>query len=280
MYSPKDYWSSLADGYESADSLGFAPILHPQAPLWFNQAIDKLQHRAVRRALAIAELAPGSKFLDVGCGTGRWIRRYEEWGFSPFGVDATVGMLRIARGRKTGAPLIAGLAYSLPFADVSFDCVSDITVVQHIPYALQSKAIQEMVRVLRPGGLLLLMELVRGEGSHIFPRQPQEWIRETESSGTALVKCFGQEYLFLDRFFVHMAQTFSRAKEITSELGDPDVSRANPQNSSVARWIYWQLRHIAVSISTWSEPIASLVFPASTASHSIFIFRKHLNCSS
>lgn len=280
MYSPKDYWSSLAQGYESADASGFAPILHPQAPLWFNNAIDVLQHRAVRRALAIAEIAPGSKFLDVGCGTGRWVRRYEELGFSPFGVDATVGMLRIARGCKTDSPLTAGLAYNLPFADVSFDCVSDITVVQHIPYSLQPKALNEMVRVLRPGGLLILMELVRGKGSHIFPRQPQEWIRETESSGTTLVDFFGLEYLFLDRFFVKMAQTFWRTKSRTAELPNPDSSAPIPNNPSITRSIYWQLRHVTVSISSWTEPMASLIFPASTASHSVFIFRKNLNCSS
>src|SRR5215472_2399174 len=85
MYSCKDYWANLAEGCESRDALGFAPILHPQAPLWFNQVIDNLQCRAVRRALAIAATAPGARLLDVGCGTGRWVRRYKELGFSPGG---------------------------------------------------------------------------------------------------------------------------------------------------------------------------------------------------
>jgi SAM-dependent methyltransferase len=62
------------------DDPGFGPILHPLAPAWFNQLIDNLQIRALRRALTLAEVPPGARFLDVGCGTGRWVRRYGELG--------------------------------------------------------------------------------------------------------------------------------------------------------------------------------------------------------
>src|SRR6516162_1316336 len=156
MYSPKEYWSSLANDGDSPDASGLAPILHPLAPAWFNRLIDDLQFRALRRALALAAVPPGARFLDVGCGTGRWVRRYEERGFSVVGVDATIGMLQIARARRTRSPLVVGLAENLPFSDAAFDCVSDITVVQHFPYELQTRALQEMIRVLKPGGRLIL----------------------------------------------------------------------------------------------------------------------------
>src|SRR5215469_9794110 len=110
MYSSKEYWSTLADGGNSVDALGFAPILHPLAPVWFNRTIDNLQFRAVLRALKLAAVPRGARLLDVGCGTGRWVRRYGELGFSAVGVDATVGMLRIARSHDTRAPLATGLA--------------------------------------------------------------------------------------------------------------------------------------------------------------------------
>ena len=173
MYSPKEYWSNLADGSDSVDATGFEPILHPLAPAWFNQIIDNLQFRAVQRALTLAALPPGAHFLDVGCGTGRWVRRYGELGFSAVGVDATIGMLRMARCHDTRAPLATALAQSLPFPDAAFDCLSDITVVQHIPYGLQPKALQEMVRVLKPGGRMILMEVI----SLIIVTQPPEQVK-------------------------------------------------------------------------------------------------------
>lgn len=274
MYSPKDYWANLAEGLESIDTSGFGPILHPQAPPWFNQVIDNLQFRALRRALAIAPISPGSRFLDVGCGTGRWVRRYTELGFCPMGVDATLGMLRIARSRQTNVPLAVGLAQNLPFCDSAFDCLSDITVVQHIPYDLQSTALRELVRVLRPGGQMILLELTRGRGSHIFPRPPKDWISEVEAHGTALIDWFGQEFFFPDRLFVRLAQTVSGRKGEQAE--QPQSNWPTSRESSMSRRLYWRLRRMSVPFSAWTEPAAARICPASLATHGVFVFRKQL----
>lgn len=274
MYSPKEYWADLSERYDSVDSTGLAPILHPGAPSWFNEAIDQVQFRALRRAFAMANLSPGARFLDVGCGTGRWVRRYRELGFSPVGVDATVGMLRIARSHRTTCPLVVGLAYNLPFSNGVFDCVSDITVVQHIPYRLQPEALREMIRVLKPGGRMILFELVRGAGLHIFPRKPQDWIREVESCGATLVGCFGQEYLLPDRLFVRLAQTLSsrpgkQAPHVRA------ISHDSPSTEkSLTRRFYWQMRRIIVPFSIWVEPVFAKILPPSIATHSVFVFRK------
>ena len=220
MYSPKEYWSSLAGGSNSVDVSGLAPILHPLAPAWFNQLIDNLQFSALRRALALAAIAPGARFLDVGCGTGRWVRRYGELGFSPVGVDATIGMLQVARAYDTRAPLTTGLAQSLPFCDSAFDCLSDITVVQHIPYEFHPMALREMVRVMKPGGRMILMEVICGKGKgthwkrfHVFPREPGDWISEVERCGASLIGWFGQEFLLTDRLYVRLAQTLFWTKK-------------------------------------------------------------------
>jgi SAM-dependent methyltransferase len=275
MYSPKDYWANLATDFDSVDASGFAPILHALAPAWFNQVIDDLQFRALRRALAIAEISPGARFLDVGCGTGRWVRRYRALGFSPMGVDSTIGMLRIARFHQTSTPLTAGLAQSLPFSDAVFDCLSDITVVQHIPYELQPKALEEMVRVLRPGGRMILLELIRGQGSHIFPRAPLEWIREVEACGTTLIKCFGEEFFFLDRLFVRLVQTFSGRGGNHVDRVQSSQPGATSEEQSLTRRAYWQLRRITVLFSAWTEPVVASICPVSTATHAAFVFKKH-----
>jgi ubiquinone/menaquinone biosynthesis C-methylase UbiE len=276
MYSPKDYWTNLAKSYDKVDASALAPILHPQAPVWFNHAIDNLQFRALKHALSIAEISPGSRILDVGCGTGRWVRRFGELGFCPTGVDATFGMLSIARSHRTTAPLVVGLASSLPFSDATFDGVSDITVVQHIPYELQLKALQEMVRVLRPGGRMILLELIRGKGSHIFPRPPLGWIREAESCGTNLINCFGHEFFLPDRVFTTLAQAFSgRSSREVDPIQSSQPCRCSDERS-VSHRIYWQLRRVTVPFSAWTEPLVAKICPPSMATHAIFVFRKKL----
>jgi len=280
MYSPKEYWSSLADGCETMDPSGFAPILHPLAPPWFNQAIDSLQYQALRRALALAAVQPGSRLLDVGCGTGRWVRRYGELGFSVVGLDATIGMLQIARAHHTQAPLTTGLAQSLPFCDAAFDCLSDITVVQHIPFELQSKALQEMVRVVKPGGRMILMEVICGKDPHIgkdlhvFPREPLDWISAVEHCGASLIGWFGQEFLLADRIYVRLARTLFGRKDSLVNQVQSNSSHFASRKSSTAHRLYWQLRHITIPFSVWVEPAIARICPSSLATHGLFVFRK------
>lgn len=272
MYAPKEYWTRLAEGIPF-DDVGFAPVLHPTAPSWFNQLIDKLQLRAIRRALALANVPTGAHVLDVGCGTGRWVRRYQGIGLHVTGVDATPAMLSLAREYGTVSPLVVGEAHRLPFADAEFDCVSDITVTQHIPTCLQPKALGEMLRVLRPGGHLILMELIRGEGVHIFPRTPRDWIAQTASHGAELVGWFGQEYLLFDRLFVHLAQMMSGKNVIPASAMAP-FAGVSSQHSSAARRIYWRLRHITAPLSAWADRLAETICPAGVATHGVFVFRK------
>lgn len=272
-YSPREYWTGVAEDFRSADAEGFAPVLHPDAPAWFNRVIDGLQFRAVQRALALAGVPRGARILDVGCGTGRWLRRYGAIGYQPAGVDATPAMLEIARQHGTASPLIAGEAHRLPFADAVFDCVSDITVVQHIPPTLQPDAIGEMLRVLQPGGKLILMELIRGEGTHIFPRAPQDWIQQATARGARLTGWFGQEFFLLDRVFTHVARIIARRNG--SHANDGAMPEAVvPHPTSGARRAYWAMRRVTTALSAWTDPITEKICPAALATHGVFVFQK------
>jgi SAM-dependent methyltransferase len=272
-YSPKKYWSGIAEDFHAADATGFAPVLHPGAPPWFNRTIDGLQARALRRALALAALTSGGRILDVGCGTGRWMRRYHELGYHATGVDATPAMLVLARRHGTDLPLLAGEAHRLPLADALFDCVCDVTVVQHIPKAWQPQAIAEMLRVLKPGGRLILMELIRGQGAHIFPRVPHDWIELATSRGAKLIGWFGQEFLLLDRAFAHvahMAKGWNGSRAASVALPRKSSSGKTPNSLRV----FWAIRRVTAPISAWADPISEKICPAKFATHGVFVFSK------
>ncbi len=271
-YSPKEYWSGIAKDFRSADPFGFSPVLHPGAPVWFNQLIDKLQFQALRRAVELAQISPGSRVLDVGCGTGRWVRRYTELGFCATGVDAAPNMLTTAREHGTITPLIAGEASQLPFSDCVFDCVADVTVVQHIPSDLQPRALSEMTRVLKPRGCLILMELIRGTGAH-FPHSPENWIKQVTSRGPTLIGWFGQEFLLPDRLLVRLAQSLRGGNSTSSNADVLTVSSPSHANP-VLRSAYWRFRRITTSVSAWIDPLTEKICTARLATHGVFVFRK------
>jgi SAM-dependent methyltransferase len=277
LYSWKEYWADLAASYGWADASGFSAVLHPDAPVWFNATIDRLQERAWRRGLKLCQIKDGASVLDVGCGTGRWLRRYSARGFEPVGVDATEGMVKRAAASGLKCPLIVGLAQSLPFADASFDLASAVTVIQHLPPASQTDALKEMARVLRPGGHLLLLELIRGKGPHIFARHPKDWIEQASLAGFSLVDWRGQEYLVLDRAFVGFVQSARRLSNndaVASLPGQAKDVASQPDGVWAARLAYWAIRRSTCAISEWLEPFAQIVFPQEWATHGLFIFKK------
>jgi SAM-dependent methyltransferase len=276
-YSPKEYWTQLAGDFGQTDHNGFAPVLHPGAPDWFNEAIDRLQARAWDRAINCCSLGNGAEILDVGCGTGRWLRRLDRRGFSVAGIDQSVSMLQLARERGTRPPVFAGELQHLPFRNESFDCVSGVTVVQHIPLAEQVQALKEMMRVLRPGGYLILFELIRGQGPHVFSRTPADWTLQVSAMGAKRIVWFGQEFLVCDRLMVALAQGLRQVAGYGAAEALPGKSQeagGNLKPGAFSRRIYWALRRISVVTSIWIEPLAGKICPQELATHGVFLFQK------
>jgi SAM-dependent methyltransferase len=276
-YAPREYWTRLAKEYAGADPTGFAPVLHPDTPAWFNERIDFLQARAWVKALESCQLAPSERVLDAGCGTGRWLRRLADRGLHPVGVDQSAAMLGLARTAGTACPLFTAELQKLPLRDGSFACVCAITVVQHIPDPEQISALKELARVARPGGYLILLELARGSGLHVFARSPSEWISQARAIGLRLVGCRGQEFLFLDRALVGAASLARRMRDRTkrAELPPGPAARASKSGlARTARTLYWGMRRMAVAVSLLFEPAAERALPVHFATHALMIFQK------
>src|SRR4051794_14945543 len=82
---------------------------------------------AVARA---ADIGPGIKVLDAGCGSGEFLALAVERGAIASGIDASPGMLAIARRRAPAADLREGDITALPYADGAFDVVTAFNAVQ------------------------------------------------------------------------------------------------------------------------------------------------------
>ncbi len=120
---------------------------------------------AVRGGLRRAgrELESFEAVLDFGCGCGRVMRRWQDVrGPSFFGSDYNPQLIDWCRHNLTFAHFeVNDLAPPLPFADQQFDCIYALSVFTHLTAPLQREWMAEMLRVLKPGGLLLFT--TRGE---------------------------------------------------------------------------------------------------------------------
>jgi|GEM_PF-902428 len=109
-----------------------------------------------------AELPHRGLVLEAGCGAGHMTLWLRSQGIPVVGLDQSLPSLRILCGRA-GSPAIAGDVTALPFVDGAFEAVLADGVIHHTVHP--ARALRELVRVLRPGGVLFV-RVYRAEGAY------------------------------------------------------------------------------------------------------------------
>lgn len=111
-------------------------------------------------------LPPAARLLDVGCGGGQIALRILtlRGDVDVTGIDLSAAQIARARRRTrlfaNRVRFVVGSATELEFPDASFDAVLSVTSIKHWPS--QRQGLAECVRVVKPGGLVLISEIDRG----------------------------------------------------------------------------------------------------------------------
>jgi ubiquinone/menaquinone biosynthesis C-methylase UbiE len=118
-----------------------------------------------RMVIELANIQPGDKVLDVGCGTGSLTltaKSYAGPSGKVYGIDAAPEMIDVAKKKASRAGLEVvfdvGLIEKLAFPDATFDVVISRLAIHHLPDDLKHVGFMEILRVLKPGGHLLIAD--------------------------------------------------------------------------------------------------------------------------
>ena len=99
----------------------------------------------------------GDKVLDAGCGNGRLLELLKDKKIDYLGVDISDKLIELAKKKYPQNNFLIADTLNLPFPDNNFDKVFSVAVLHTIPsFEFREKALLELRRVLKPGGLLLL----------------------------------------------------------------------------------------------------------------------------
>ena len=140
-------------------------IYERRAELSYPSPVDlpdpRVDRKFLRMTALVAETLPADSLLDAGCGDGRFLAAAARLPNSPtrlVGCDISERILQTAAEtvarEDVPAEFVRANLEQLPFADGSFDRVLSVQVIEHL---LDPQAgIQELVRVLKPGGTLVL----------------------------------------------------------------------------------------------------------------------------
>ena len=145
---------------------------------------------------------PGTKVLEVGCGTGTNLMLYHRAGCSVYGIDLSPSMLEIAHTKLgEGADLQLGDASNMPYQNNFFDLVIAMFALHEMPREIRPLVMREMIRVTKQQGRVLIIDFHPGR-----IRFPKGWL-------------YRAVILFIER--VAGRKHFSNYRDFLSQKGLP-----------------------------------------------------------
>jgi len=149
-----------SDGYLSGAS---AKRYDHQVEVLFGGAAAAMRRQALVPLKAALERRSAARLLDVGCGTGRFLREVKANypRLDVTGLDLSAHYLAVARRELrpwSRARLVVGAAESMPFADGQFDAITCIYLFHELPRGVRRFVVGEIRRMLKPGGVLVFVD--------------------------------------------------------------------------------------------------------------------------
>jgi malonyl-CoA O-methyltransferase len=177
------------------------------------EAHNPLMKAEEQAMMALFPVQRGCLCLDLGCGSGRFLKEMEKRGARGLGLDLSHEMLKVA-ARHMQSPLVAGSMEKLPFPDGIFDSVVCGLAVGHLA-ELRFFAC-ETARILKPGGFLLYSDFhpfLAIHGLERTFRDPGGELRSVE------------HHLHL---YAHHQQALKEAGLFITDVAEPEGSTSDP----------------------------------------------------
>ena len=216
-----DYWNTQPCGTQfTSDQRGTKE---------FFEAVERHRYATQPYAESLCKFKAfrGKSLLEIGCGLGTDLLQFARNGAVVTGVDLTEESVALAQKRfelyGVQGTFRTADAENLPFADNSFDVVYSFGVLHHTPNT--QKAIDEVYRVLKPGGDIVIM-LYHKHSLHVWLGVPlyflygltkgklwgyEEWVRIYDGKDNPLGKAYSRGEL---------RKMFSRFKDVNFKVCD------------------------------------------------------------
>jgi len=143
------------------------------------------RRRVIRAELDRLPLPADARVLDAGCGSGRTLQELVDYG-AVSGIELDADAAELARNRALGEVQVGRLE-QLPWADGTFDLITCLDVIEHVPDDVS--ALVELLRVSRPGGWLLVtvpayqaLWSLHDEANHHFRRYSRPALRRATTA--------------------------------------------------------------------------------------------------
>ena len=263
MQEMLEHWKNHSKKYylydKSKDPEGLNNVCYAGSPIWYNKFLGYFQMLVIKKLFKVIGDIKDKNVLEVGCGTGRFTKLMINKGAKVTGIDLQPDTIMVNRKKIPNAEFLYMSATDIDFEKETFDIVISVTVLQHIPYNEQEKAINEIMRVVKQDGYIIIMENIKHIGPTVFSNSPERWQELfLKNNSVKILARLGQEY-----FPLQENKIFDSIYTVNSW--------------SLKRYLK---NRIMLALSYPIEYLCPFFLPRSYAVHNAFLFKKIKSLSS
>ena len=168
---------------------------------------------------------PSQRILDLAAGTGTSSRPFADVGAFVVACDFSLGMLHVGQQRQPTVSFVAGDALALPYAADSFDAVTISFGLRNV--ADPGVALEEMLRVVRPGGRLVVCEFSHPTWTP-WRTAYLEYLMKALPAVASRVSSNPEAYVYL----AESIRAWPDQQELAAQIGDAGWTRVGWRNLS------------------------------------------------
>lgn len=188
--------------------------------------------KAIRKASAeLAQINPGDKVLDVGCGTGDLTLEAKKLAGAAgrvYGIDASPNMIEQARKKaaRIGSDVTfqVGLIENIDFPENQFDVVLSSLMMHHLPDGLKRAGLAEIYRVLKPGGRLLIVDM-QSTSSGLLGQRLTDFMIQIHGGHAAMQDNITKQISFVEAAGFSIAETEKINRQLSYILARKPTSK-------------------------------------------------------
>ncbi len=273
------YWERHAEDRGEVDFTedpeGLGNVCYVNAPPFWNEYHAALQQRVFAQLLSLVPPpSGGERALDVGCGTGRWCRVLDGRGYAVTGIDLQERLIDRNRGAMPQIEFVTSSIQDFE-RQATYDLVTTVTVVQHMPPPEQEAAAARIGQLVRPGGRVLTIENSRHQKQHVFSRSAEQWTQLFAAAGFEPIAAVPFDYGPATRLLELAAAVPKRLARSGDQVEVDAFTPGAPSRRVRPRaWLSWAARRAVVAIDSRVEPLLMSRSPRLEPTHVGLLFQK------